>query len=80
MLLHAEGQMSAFRESLNGQCRQGPSDHVSLHRVSSEQRVQLYRSYGRAESLDMSYPCCLINPFQFSSVRGKNVSFLVCGI
>lgn len=49
-----------------------------LHHVSAEQRVQLYRSCGRgfpAESFDMSYTRCLINPLQSSGGIKKDDSF-----
>lgn len=66
---HAGGLMSPFLRS-----------DESLHRVSVEQGVPLYRNCGRrfsAESFDMSYTHCLINPLQSSSGRGKDDSFSV---
>ena len=66
---HAGGLMSLFLWS-----------DASLHHVSAEQGVQLDRSCGRgfsAESFDVSYTCCLINPLQSSSGRGKDDSFPV---
>lgn len=64
---HAGALMSPFLRS-----------DASLHHVSAEQGMQLYRSCGRAfpaERFDVSYTCCLINPLQSSSGRGKDDSF-----